>query len=86
MINEVNPIVRIKQIKVLEGKTIVKAQLRRINKKFNDVPFLDLIMSDGSVYTIVSDYGGYGNGEAEDEYPRFITVIKKVKQKNDKKT
>jgi len=61
----------------LINKTIIHAEIKSINNsdEFDDSPYLYLKMSDGTEFTIVSNYGGY-SGESEDEYPRFIEVVK----------
>jgi len=57
---------------LLIGKTIVSAQYRGI-KDYDDMPYLDLVFSDGSKITIKGSYGGY-TGKSEDEYYQYISV------------
>ena len=57
---------------LLIGKTIVSAKIRGI-EDYDDMPYLDLIFSNGSKITIEGNYGGY-TGKSEDEYYRYITV------------
>jgi len=59
--------------KKLEGKTIKKAWIEKINDKYDDEPFLFLEMTDGTVFRIIANYYGY-TGNSEDEYPRVIIV------------
>ena len=66
------------RISSLEGKTILKAHKKNISKEYDDEPFLFLTMTDGSVFRITADYGGY-TGKSEDGYPRCIN-IEKVKE------
>ena len=63
----------------LIGKTITKATVRGI-AGYDDTPYLDLKFSDGTIATIIADYGGY-TGDSEDEYQRFIDVTFKKELK-----
>jgi len=42
-------------------------------KRWDDKPILRLTMKDGSMFDIISEYGGYTGG-SQDEYRRFIEV------------
>ena len=72
-----------KEERKLIGKKIIKAEIielyENIDRKYDDKPILKLTMEDGSIFEIKADYGGY-TGDSEDEYPRFISVIKKEKE------
>lgn len=69
----------------LIGKTITKAEIIKLYKtesssyteeeivQWDDKPILRLTMSDGSIFEVVADYGGY-TGNSHDEYPRVIYV------------
>jgi hypothetical protein len=82
----------------LIGKTIIRAEIRKLKKEdsefyesyeqeeiegWDDVPILELETSDGSIFIIEADYGGYTGG-SYDEYPRFITIKQKKYGKNGK--
>jgi hypothetical protein len=56
----------------LVGKTIESVEVKGL-EGFDDVPFLILKMTDGSVYEIEADYNGY-SGESQDEYQRLIEI------------
>jgi len=58
----------------LVGKTIASAEVKGM-PSYDDVPYLVLKFTDGSVYTVIAEYGCY-TGCSEDEYPRFIHVTK----------
>ncbi len=68
----------LKTLKELEGKTIVKAEIRKKKgqEQFDDEPILELTMSDGSIFEVEGTYGGY-TGDSYDEYPSFVIVRKK---------
>lgn len=55
------------------GKTITHAQFRKYKEDCDDVPYLDLTFSDGTMITIEGTYGGY-TGQSYDEYITFIKV------------
>ena len=62
----------------LIGKTIKSAKIKKLPKddfgsEYDDKPILELEMTDGSTFEIISDYGGY-TGNSQDEYPRFIRI------------
>lgn len=63
----------------LIGKTIISAKKcgydkNEYNEGFDDVPFLELIFSDGSEASIEADYGEY-TGNSLDEYPCQISIV-----------
>jgi hypothetical protein len=72
-------------INELIGKTIKKAEYLKIKKVdedgtvydagYDDEPFLKLEMEDGSIFTIIADYGGF-TGRSQGEYGRFISIKK----------
>ena len=72
-------------INELIGKTIKKAEYQKIKKiyedgtvydpGYDDEPFLKLEMEDGSIFTIIADFGGF-TGVSQSEYPRFISAKK----------
>lgn len=59
----------------LAGKTIKSAAIKKISEEYDDEPYLDIEMTDGSVYRVTSYYGGY-TGNSDDEYPAFIGLSK----------
>jgi len=59
----------------LIGKTIIKAEIKKISEMFDDEPYLFLTMDNGEIFKITADYGGY-TGNSEDEYKRFISIDK----------
>jgi hypothetical protein len=61
-----------KRFKHLEGKTILEVK-RAKYQKYDDEPFLILYMSDGSIFRLEGNYGGY-TGSSEDEYYRYISI------------
>ena len=72
-------------IKELIGKKIVDAEIigiyedyfgKPVEENYDDRPILRLIMEDGEIFEVESNYGGY-TGNSEDEYPRFIKLMKK---------
>ncbi len=71
-----------KILKELEGKTILRAKIMKLDDldSFGDIPdditLLELNMSDGSVFNIIADYGDFTGGSLG-EYPRLIRIEKK---------
>jgi hypothetical protein len=67
------------ELECLIGKTIKTAKFSKIQVEgkdgeyYDDEPYLDLEMTDGSKIRIISYYGGYAS-HSEDEYPRFIAI------------
>lgn len=75
--------------KELIGKTIIEANIKKLpkdeyNRDYDDKPILELKMDDGSIFEVISNYGGY-TGNSEDEYPRFINVEKIKNKEGDEK-
>ena len=64
---------------LLQGKKIIRATIRQIREEYDDVPYLDLILDDGSEIRIDANFGSY-TGASDNEYPRFIFIYKKDKQ------
>jgi len=66
-----------KTLKDFEGKTIKKVWLERHKKdnkeEYNDVPFLFIEFTDGSIFKIESTYGGYTGG-SYGEYPSYFII------------
>jgi len=66
-----------KTLKDFKGKTIKKVWLERHKKDdkevYNDVPFLFIEFTDGSISKIESTYGGY-DGDSYDEYPSYFII------------
>ncbi|MEK6935762.1 MAG: hypothetical protein AABW67_03165 [Nanoarchaeota archaeon] len=60
-------------VKELIGKKITNAEVKGIDKKYDDKPYLFLTMDTGEVFKIIASYGMY-TGKSDDEYPRFINI------------
>ena len=77
-----------KAMNELKGKTIEDVYFRGIKRRiyyYDDIPFLFIKTTDGTIFKITGGYWGSWTGKSKGEYPAFISIEKCIGGKKTKK-